>query len=414
MTMSLPGKHCILYLDTAPSTGGSVVSLYELLRNLDRSHYEPLVVSYALHAYVERLRALDLEVIVWDAYAEGDHRPEWVKEARGLGPVRWLRRLPWGSKVYHALGLLMLLGRRVWPRARALRNIIKRNNVALVHTNIRVGHDREGILAAEMAGIPCVSHIRDFEELDWFDRWLAGRVDAFFYISKAVQECHLRAGVAHSKGQVVYNAVDSIAFARTFDVMGTRQTLGLAANDLVVGMVSRLERWKGLEVFLHAMAIVRRRVPQARGMIVGDVVPYDREYRQSLLVLRDELGLSEGVNFCPFQGDMPMTMAALDLLVLASTSPEPFGRVLIEAMAAGKPVVATDSGAAPEIVEHGTNGLLVPAGDVQALANAIVSVLEQPERAKEMGRKGQARVQERFDVRHYVDGVEAVYRYLLR
>ena len=293
------------------------MSLYELLRNLDRSVFEPVVVTYAPHAYVDRFRALGLTVIVWNAYDQGDHRPAWVEEARGSGPLRWLCRIPWGARLYHALGFVMLLGRRVWPRARALRDIILQHNIALVHTNIRVGHDREGILAAQMAGISCVAHIRDFEELNWFDHWLAKRVDAFIYISKAIQLCHLEAGVSRSKGHVVYNAVDNAAFAGPVDVLGMRTRLGLEADDLAVGLVARLERWKGHEVFLRAMALVKETIPQARGIVIGDAVPYDLDYGPSLVALCDELGLSGRVIFSPFQQDMPATMAALDLLVLA-------------------------------------------------------------------------------------------------
>ncbi len=406
-------RHRVLYVDTAPTAGGSVVSLYELLRKLDRSRYEPVVLSYTPHPYVDNFRALGVDMIVWNVYAAQNHRPEWVKEARKSAPVHWLRRTARGSRLYHALGFSMLLMHRVWPHAQALRDIICQKKVDLLHTNIRVGHDREGIIAAKMAGIPCVSHVRDFEELGWFDRKLAGMVSAFIYISEAVQKCHLQAGVPRDKGRVVYNAVDTSAFTVTPDVLGGRNSLGLASDDLVVGMVGRLERWKGQDVFLRAIALVKDAVPQAKGIVIGDPVPYDPDYGHLLWALCDELDLSRWVVFRPFQQDVPTIMAALDLLVLASTSPEPFGRVLIEAMAAGKPVVATDAGAAREIVDDGIQGLLVPPGDVRALAAAIVHILTHRDEAAAMGKRGQARVRQQFDVQQYVDSVQAVYRDLL-
>jgi glycosyltransferase involved in cell wall biosynthesis len=308
---------------------------------------------------------------------------------------------------------MVLLARRVWPRSRALRDIIRQKGIDLVHTNIRVGHDREAIVAARMAGVPCVAHIRDFEELNWFDRRLAGMVSAFIYISKAVQGCHLRAGVPRSKGRVVYNAVDTSAFGEMLAVPSVRQSLGFANGDLCVGIVGRLERWKGQDVFLRAMALVKDVIPQAKGVVIGDPVPYDPEYRHWLVRLRDGLGLSERVAFHPFQREMPVVMAALDVLVLSSTSPEPFGRVLIEAMAAGKPVVAADGGAAREIVEDGNQGLLVQPGNERALADAIIYVLTHRDRAAAMGQRGRATAQTRFGVQRYVDGVQSVYRDLL-
>jgi len=157
------------------------------------------------------------------------------------------------------------------------------------------------------------------------------------------------------------------------------------------------------------MSLVKDHVPNAKGVVIGDPVPYDLAYRDMLSALRDRLTLSEHVVFSDFRQDMPSVMAALDVLVLASTSPEPFGRVLIEAMAAGKPVVATDGGAVREIIDDGVHGLLVPPGDETALAQAIVHVLTHHELAAAMGLSGRERAKERFDVRQYVDRVQAVY-----
>jgi len=407
------GQRRVLYVDTAPSAGGSVISLYELLRNLDRSRYEPIVLAYTPHAFVTKLGTLGLDVVVWDVYGAQDHRPAWVVDTRGSAPARWLRQHGWGSSLYHALGFAMMLVRRVWPRARALRRIIEQKKIELVHTNIRVGHDREGIIAARLAGVPCVCHIRDLEQLNWFDRQLAKMVDSFIYISEAVQKMHLQSGVRRDKGRVVYNAVDSAAFAGTLDAVRARQSLCLTDDDLAVGIVGRLERWKGQDVFLRALALVREAVPRAKGVVIGEPVPYDLDYNRLLRALCDELGLSEHVIFSGFRQDMPAVMSVLDVVVLASTSPEPFGRVLIEAMAAGKPVVATSGGATCEIVENGTHGLLVPPGDAHELAEAIIRVLTDREMAAAMGSQGRARVREQFNMRQLVDGVQAIYDELL-
>ncbi|UCC77604.1 MAG: glycosyltransferase family 4 protein, partial [Anaerolineales bacterium] len=187
----------------------------------------------------------------------------------------------------------------------------------------------------------------------------------------------------------------------------------LADDDLAVGIVGRLERWKGQDIFLRAMALVREAVPRAKGVVIGEPVPYDSDYDLLLRTLCEKLGLSEHVIFSGFRQDVPAVMAVLDVVVLASTSPEPFGRVLIEAMAAGKPVVATSEGATREIVEHGTHGLLVPPGDAQELAHAIIRVLTDREMAVAMGTQGRVRVRERFNMRQLVDGVQAVYDELL-
>jgi glycosyltransferase involved in cell wall biosynthesis len=407
------GPDRVLYLETALGVGGSVISLYELVKGLDRSRYEPVVVTYANHAYVNKFRALGADVVVCDASQAPDHRPKWASSARSSTFGRWLRKTDWGTAIYHGVGLVFFFARRLWPRVQALRRIIAEKQVKLVHTNIRVGHDREGIIAARLTGRPCVCHVRHFESLGWFDRRLAALASRFIYISEAVQRSHLESGVPCRKGLVVYNGLDVPTFVRALDPEKGRESLNLGADDLVVGIVGRLDAWKGQEVFLRAMAQVGDVVPQAKGIVVGEVAAEHPGYLDVLLALRNELALADRVVFSGFRMDVPVVMSALDILVLASTSPEPFGRVLIEAMAAGKPVVATDAGAAREIIEDGVQGLLVPPGESEAMARAIIYLLTHGGTAILMGQKGQARVRERFSAQQYADNVQSVYRELL-
>jgi len=409
----MAGPNPVLYLDTALAVGGGAVSLYELIQRLDRNCYEPIVVSYADHGYVDRFRALGAEVMVWNVQNLPDHRPQWVGSARDSRAAQWLRTRHWGSTLYHGTGMAMLVGRRLWPRARALGCIIRERKVKLVHTNIRVGHDREGIMAAWLTGVPCVCHIRDFEQLGWFDRWLARIVTRFIYISEAVQKSHLASGVPRQKGLIIYNGLDVSAFASAVDSDKARASFHLSPCDAVVGIVGRLDTWKGHSVFLQAMTRVRDELPAAKGIIVGDAPPEQPKFREELLALSDKLGLSESLIFSPFRMDVPTIMSSLDVLVLASTSPEPFGRVLIEAMAAGKPVVVTDAGAAREIISDGVQGILVAPGDAEAMARAIIYLLTHRDAALLMGQRGQDRVRERFGMQQYVDSVQSVYRELL-
>ena len=403
----------VLYLETGLGVGGSVISLYELLKGLDRTRYEPIVVTYANHAYVGRFRALGADVVVWDASQVPDHRPKWAGSARSSLPARLLRRTGWGTALYHGVGLSFYFVRRLWPRVQALRRLIDEKQVSLVHTNIRVGHDREGIIAAWLARRPCVCHVRHFEQLGWFDCRLAALASRFIYISEAVQRSHLQSGVPCEKGVVVYNGLDVASFSMALDREKGRKSLHLRPDDLAVGIVGRLDAWKGHEFFLRAMAQVRDVVPQAKGIVVGEVAAENPSYLDVLLNLRNELALADRVEFSGFRMDVPAVMSALDVLVLASTCPEPFGRVLIEAMAAARPVIATDAGAAREIIEDGVQGLLVPPGDAGAMAGAIIYLLTHRDRAAVMGQNGQKRVSERFGMQQYSDGVQGVYRELL-
>lgn len=177
-----------------------------------------------------------------------------------------------------------------------------------------------------------------------------------------------------------------------------RRRLGLDGRPLV-GIVGRLERWKGQEVFLRAAARVASEHPAATFAIVGGVTPgKPEEYVSGLEVLARELGLDGRVHFTGHEADVFPWFDALDLCVHA-THGEPFGLVLVEAMALGKPLVATALGGPVEIVEEGVSGLLVPPGDEEAMALAIGRVLSEPELASRLAEGGSRRAYEFTDVR---------------
>ncbi|PIU68061.1 MAG: glycosyltransferase family 1 protein, partial [Armatimonadetes bacterium CG07_land_8_20_14_0_80_40_9] len=142
-------------------------------------------------------------------------------------------------------------------------------------------------------------------------------------------------------------------------------------------------------------------------LIVGD-----GPLREELKEQSKDLGIEDEVTFTGSRQDIPEIMAALDIFVLTSIK-EHFGRVVIEAMACGKPVIATNSGAVPEIVEDKVTGILVPPEDSEKLAEAIIELLEDKEKAKEMGIAGRKRVEELFSIEKHTRQIEEVYLSLL-
>jgi glycosyltransferase involved in cell wall biosynthesis len=154
--------------------------------------------------------------------------------------------------------------------------------------------------------------------------------------------------------------------------------------------------------------------PDVRFLLIGAALFGEEEYERKLRVLTIELGLSDAVEFAGFRTDIHEHIAQLDIVVHASTTGEPFGQVIIEAMAAGKPVVATNGGGVPEIVLDGETGLLVPMGDPAAMADAIRWMIDNPNSAAEMGCTGRRRVEENFTIEKTVTRVEAVLSGLLQ
>lgn len=174
----------------------------------------------------------------------------------------------------------------------------------------------------------------------------------------------------------------------------------------LVGIVARLVPIKRHEDLLAAAALVARRVPACRFLVVGD-----GERRMELEALTRSAGIADRVLFLGWRRDLPEVYAALDLVCLCSAN-EGSPVSLIEAMAARRAVVATAVGGVPDLVEHGVNGLLTPARDPAALADAIVALLEDPQRRRDMGEAGRKRVYPAYSAARLVHDIEALYREL--
>ena len=186
-----------------------------------------------------------------------------------------------------------------------------------------------------------------------------------------------------------------------------RATLGLPQNGPVVGSVGRLDRVKGYDQLVEASAMVLRDRPEAWFVVAGD-----GQERRALEAQARRLGVAERWLFLGWQEHLEPLYHAFDLSVLPSRN-EGMGRAAVEALACGRPVVATAVGGLPSVVEDGVTGLLVPPEDPQALASAILQLLEDETARRRMGEAGPQRVRERFSSQAMLDGINQVYRDLL-
>jgi glycosyltransferase involved in cell wall biosynthesis len=176
-----------------------------------------------------------------------------------------------------------------------------------------------------------------------------------------------------------------------------------------VGIVGRLAPWKGQHVFLEAASRVIAAGQDARFFIVGAPLFGEEAYEKELRQRARSGRIASRVEFLGFQKEVPSVLRNLDILVHASTSPEPFGQVVIEGMAEGLPVIATDGGGVKEIITHGENGLLVPMGDAPALARELDGLLRDPAKARRLGRAAHAHVRRHFTAAQAARKIEKVY-----
>lgn len=181
----------------------------------------------------------------------------------------------------------------------------------------------------------------------------------------------------------------------------------------VVTMIGRITPLKGHPYFLKAMAQVARQMPEVKIQVIGDVPPKKKAYKDELILLTKRLGLSANVTFMGNRRDVPQLLAHSDCLVLSTVTQEAFGRVILEAQAAGVPVVATKVGGVVEIIEDGKTGLLVMPKDPYAMAQAVLKMLHDREFAQRTVEAAQQRIDERYTIKHMAEATLDVYREVL-
>jgi len=208
-------------------------------------------------------------------------------------------------------------------------------------------------------------------------------------------------GVSPDQIEVIHNGVDRSRFEYQGGQEEARRALGLPATVPVVGMLGRLTFEKRVDLFLEAARRVISRIPECRFLVVGA-----GDLLEPMKRLATEMGLE--VSFTGERHDMDRVLSALDLLALSSDF-EGLPNVVMEAMAAGRPVVATDLGGCRELIVDGVTGLLVPVGDPGALAERMIQVLSLPDRGRSLGAAGSERIGSEFSIAAMVERFEALF-----
>lgn len=224
--------------------------------------------------------------------------------------------------------------------------------------------------------------------------------------SQATGTAFVASGGAPGKVRLAYNGFDVEAWLARTDGDGARlrEDVGLDRRP-IVGVFSRLSEWKGQHVLLEAM----RRRSDVQAVFVGAALFGEDAYARRLQTLVDDYGLADRVRFLGFRSDVGSVMRSVDIVAHTSTAPEPFGRVVVEGMLSGKPVIAAGSGGVPEIIRDGETGLLVEPGDATALSDAIGRLVDDPDFAATLARAGQRDAAQRFSLTNTCDALEAVF-----
>lgn len=383
----------VAFIDHAHQLGGAQKSLCELLARLDRERFTPFLLCSANAQWLGRPELEEVHI---------------VPVFKPL-PLLSQRR----DQLSHSVtGSLTQLWGGFGP-ALEVRRALRRLNIDLVHTNTLKAHLLGG-LGAHLAGRPLVWHVRDILEPGAARAWL---LRAARYLRPHVVAISQAVAGQFPEGIVpvtlIYNGIPLDRFTPGDPPTHLRADLGLSPDQEIICVVGRLAPWKGHRTLLEALATLRLRRPQAVLVVVGEVAFWDTSYETELHDLARFLNVEKYVRWVGFREDVPDLLRLCDVFVLPSVD-EPFGRALIEAMAVGKPVIATRSGGAPEVVLEGETGLLVEPGNVTELAEAMERLLADRELAARMATAGLARAHECFDVCRVVAMVEELHEQILR
>lgn len=381
----------ILFVSHDSSLYGAQLSLVGLLESLDRNRFDPLVVAPYEGQMTEAMCALNISFRILPIV-------HWIAAAKAA-ESSWIHRVRTFTSGLRG---------RVW----AFAHLIERNDIDIVYTNTVTC--LEGALAAKITGRPHVWHLREQVK---GNSQLRSMVPAFLipWIVHSlswrtlVNSRHLyRAYYNYPFGRklgVVYNGVDPVKFDldRTEASCSLRAELGLPLNYKIVVIIGSIIPRKDLLLFVDAASHLVSSVPDVAFLVVGEG---PSGYRQLVQNRVQEHGLDKNFRFVSWRHDIPKVLAGVDLLVIAAEE-EPFGRTVIEAMAAGVPVVSTRCGGPEEIILNEITGLLIPSRKSSEMAEAIKRILSDPEFATNLVKAGKDRLNQKFTLQAYADNVQS-------
>ena len=383
------GKVKILHLITRLDRGGSAENTVLTVSGLQRKGYDVTLVSGQTLEPTLKLAELG-----WQRGKDWTEIPELVRQ---ISPVKDIKAL---FKIYA---------------------LIKRGCFQIVHTH----SSKAGILgrvAAKLASVPILVHTPHGHVFYGYygpvlshlflllERIWAKFTDRIVTLTEKGKQEHIQLKVATpEKFTIVPSGVQLENFLNVQEPSSAlRQELGISSRDRIVGSVGRFVPIKGYRYFLEAAKEVLGQQSDVLFLLVGDG-PLEKE----LKAFAEALGIAPRVVFAGYREDVAEMIALMDIFVLPSLN-EGMGKVLVEAMAEGKPVVATKVGGVPELVSDNLTGILCPPKDSCAMAEAILKLLRDRELARRMGEEGRRRVYPRFDAKVMVEKIEGLYRELMR
>ena len=361
----------ILYLSTSSGPGGAERVISNLSASLDPARYRAILCLFR-PGWIQ-------------AHTEGRGVRTYVIPTQGMFDWRWVLRF---------------------------KRLVKKEHVDLIHAH-EFDANVQGTFAAALSGVPLVATVHG-KNYFWEKlrrrlayQWVTRNATMVAVSENLKQFIVEKVGVDSGQVKVVYNGVDALPQCGTADIDQCRKELDLPTGDRIVGVVGNLYPVKGHQYLISAIPTVLEKCPNTTFVFAGRG-QLEAELKEQV----QQLDIDGKVRFLGLRQDISRILAMLDVFVLPSLS-EGLSMAILEAMVAGRPVIATNVGGNPELVEDGESGYLVPSQDSQALADRVISLLTNRERALQFGKIGQLRAQGQFSLQTMVQEYQLLYDELI-
>lgn len=368
----------ILFLTSGRDKGGAQVVVLNAIKFMDRKRFQPILGAVAFRSGTFLAEFEKLEVPIQDFNA--GHLREWHKT-------------------------LAVIWRMI--------KFIRKEKIDAILTTGAHNHIYAA-LAKTMTGVALIAYVMDYYQPKWRDNHLLVKLslclgaDYYLTCSQACMETLEKLIPPEIPRAILYHGVDPDFFSKPGNA-GVREQLHLKEGQKLISIIARLQRWKGQDVFLKAAAQLTQRYPHVYFAVVGgELFGFEPDYPEALKRLVKNLGLEKQCFLVGHQPNVQDWMRASDIIVHASKTPEPGANAVMEAMAMGKPVIASACGAPSEIIQEGVSGLLFEPGNEKHLASQIISLLENSDWGLRLGEAAKKRIEDEFTAQKMTKGLEAV------
>ncbi|WP_200974984.1 glycosyltransferase family 4 protein [Echinicola sp. 20G] len=380
-------QETVLVLHSSTDLYGASRSLIRSVLGMKKEGIRPIVILSSEGSLADAIREEGIEVLI-------------IR----LGVIR--------RKYFNLQGLINRM-KHMKNASNELKNLVKKYNVRLIYTNTTAVW--VGAWVAKSIGLRHIWHVREIiEQPNWFKKFIEALLqktgDLVICVSQATAN-NYSSGVEKNKLKVVYNGIDYLPFKQAkYDL---KKEIGIDQNTVLIGMIARVHFWKGQTYFLDVAKELAKRHQNIHFVMVGDAFEgYEYLYDEIKTKIKEN-ELVDKVTNLGYRTDIPNIMSGLDIFMLPSILPDPLPTTVLEAMAAGKPVVATAHGGATEMVLDQETGYLVPWDQANKAALVFDSLIKNEGLRMEMGRAGQKKVMDNFSIEAYMNNMGEIFKSLL-